>query len=1230
MSTNTNQTQWIKKWTNKTNELAQDLFGIDVDSLMSRVVDGCADDMSHGQFVDLLAETCAYMSIRDPNYGLLAGRIKIHELYENTPARFSDCIEQLNNFVHIETGKVSSLIHPKVYKIVQLHKDKLDSVIDETRDMKHNFFSFKTLERSYLMRVNNVIVERIQFMWLRVAIGFHLEDISAAISTYRDMSAGLYTHATPTLFNSGTTHPQMSSCFVGGTKVFTINDGPKNIEEVQIGDTVVTHTGSVKPVVQLHVNELGDRQLFQVKCNKTPMFEVTDNHKFWSITKEQMDWNQGPQWNEIKSLRVGDYIAIPKTEGNIEEDVIDVAQLVHHFPGAGQQMTFNYSIDANTVTRITHFPSVRSDTPIVVKKENKPVNRLWKVDEDFAKLIGVWLGDGSIYSDRDSFKIECIRGITITIHEENQELIDFCVRVMNKTFGIKPTVQEVRKRKDHCVNVTLISSLVGDVFHHLFGNYSHGKKLWTMCFQWKRNLVDALLAGLIISDGCVTSSGEIRVTMANIDFIKSVFALCRLRGIPASFTQQHKLKTGASALCATFGIPRSREVMSMNTKVHKDNGLEKYNDDRPNRLEIEINGVYFVRINSKEASKNKPKHVYTLGVQDDHSYAVEGVVAENCFLEKIKDDSFNGIFDTLKQTAIISKYSGGVGINVHEIRGTDSFIQGTNGRSNGLVPMLRVFDATAKYADQGGGKRKGAFAIYLEPWHPDIFEFLEIRTNRGKEDMKTRELFPALWIPDLFMKRVDEDGDWSLFCPRSAPGLNKVWGDKFDQLYYRYEKEGRARRVVKAREIWWKILESQHETGLPFMLYKDSVNRKSNHQHLGTIEGSNLCCEIAEFTSPDEIAVCNLASIALNRFLKPFDQSQDPFYQNPTLLDPNVVDQNTIDRYDFEKLGKVVRNITHNLNKVIDVNYYPVQEARNSNMRHRPVGIGVQGLADLFAKLHLPFGSATSRELNKLIFECIYFNSMKASCELARVDGPYESYDGSPVSNGILQIDMWPNVQLSDRWDWNGLRENISIHGVRNSLLVAPMPTASTSQILGNNECFEPFSSNIYVRRVLSGEFPVFNKHLVNDLIRLGLWKPSIVNQLLKDRGSVKNLDIPPAIKEIYKTVWEISQRVLIDMARDRSPFIDQSQSMNLFMENGTFERMGAMHFYSWNSGLKTGLYYLRTKPSYNPIQFTVQDNFDGLRHKDTQKKPIEVPDDAPLCRKIKAENGEECLVCGS
>ena len=569
----------------------------------------------------------------------------------------------------------------------------------------------------------------------------------------------------------------------------------------------------------------------------------------------------------------------------------------------------------------------------------------------------------------------------------------------------------------------------------------------------------------------------------------------------------------------------------------------------------------------------------------------------SCFLLTMQDDSIEGIYDTLKQTAKISQSAGGIGLSIHNVRATGSYIKGTNGTSNGIVPMLKVFNDTARYVDQGGGKRKGSFAIYIEPWHADIIDFLDLKKNHGKEENRARDLFYAMWTPDLFMKRVESNQDWTLMCPHECPGLYDVYGEAFEKLYIKYEQEGKGRKTIPARDLWNAILESQIETGTPYMLYKDACNEKSNQKNLGTIRSSNLCTEILEYTSKDEVAVCNLASLALPKF---------------------VIDG----EFDHQKLFDITYVATKNLNKIIDNNYYPVEEARNSNFRHRPIGLGVQGLADVFILLRMPFESEEAIKLNKEIFETIYYAAMTASKDLAKANGVYESYEGSPVSQGIFQYDMW-GVVPSDRWEWKILKEEVVKYGVRNSLLLAPMPTASTSQILGNNECFEPYTSNIYTRRVLSGEFIVVNKHLLRDLNELGIWNDDLKNKIMAANGSVQDIsEIPENLKELYKTVWEIKQKTILDMAADRGAYICQSQSLNLFMENANFSKLTSMHFYAWKKGLKTGMYYLRTKAARDAVKFTVT--------KGTAVQPItqQVEKQASLEILCSLDNPDNCEMC--
>ena len=772
---------------------------VDPVKVAMRVIEGLYDGVTTSELDNLAAETAASMTVSHPDYALLAARIAVSNLHKNTKKSFTETIEDLYHYVNPRTNLESPLIADDVYEVVQKHADRLDATIIYQRDFNYDFFGFKTLERSYLLRINGQIVERPQHMLMRVAVGIHLDDIDSVIETYELMSKKYFTHATPTLFNSGTPKPQMSSCFL--------------------------------------------------------------------------------------------------------------------------------------------------------------------------------------------------------------------------------------------------------------------------------------------------------LTM--------------------------------------------------------------------------------------------------------------------------KDDSIDGIYDTLKQTAKISQSAGGIGLSIHNVRATGSYIRGTNGTSNGIVPMLRVFNDTARYVDQGGGKRKGSFAIYLEPWHADIYDFIELRKNHGKEEMRARDLFLAMWINDLFMKRVETDSTWTLMCPNECPGLSDVYGEEFEALYISYENANKGRRTIKARDLWERILDAQIETGTPYMLYKDAANKKSNQKNLGTIRSSNLCTEIMEYTAPDEVAVCNLASISLPMFVED-------------------------GRFNHEFLFDVTKRITRNLNKVIDRNYYPVKEAENSNMRHRPVGLGVQGLADAFIMLRMPFTSPEAKALNQEIFETIYFAAVTASKEMAIEEGAYSSFKGSPISEGQFQFNLWGlnDSDLSGRWDWESLRKEVMEHGVRNSLLLAPMPTASTSQILGNNEAFEPYTSNIYTRRVLSGEFIVVNKHLLHDLVELGMWNETLKQEIMRANGSIQHIDyIPLEIRELYKTVWELSMKDIIDMSRQRGYFIDQSQSLNLFMEGATYAKLTSMHFYAWKSGLKTGMYYLRTKSAVDAIKFTL----DNEVKVETVKAPVAAKPKLELVEEISisdykemiqraqlSSEDEDCEMCGS
>jgi ribonucleotide reductase alpha subunit len=1274
------------KFDNITNRIKNLTYGLSKNCDSSKVAQQVASSLYDGiaaQEIDTLsAEVCVGMITSDPDYEILATRIVASNIQKVCP----------NNF-HIAMKKLAKagIVTEEVARIAGRVRDDIVT----KRDYDFGYFGLKTLEKSYLQRLDGILMETPQYMFMRVSIGIHGEDIPAVLETYDKMSQGMFIHATPTLFNAGTPRPQMSSCFVAGTPVFTANRGPVPIEQVCVGDTVVTHTGSIKPVLQTHKNMLGERTLFDVKIYKTPKLQVTGNHRFWSITKEQLQWGESPQWNDMNHLRVGDWIAIPNSNTPTEHQVLDMYDILKDVQGA-EHWTYSYEFDGKKMRRNTHFTS--EYRPNGITKKGEWFERYITVDEHFAWFIGSWYGDGCILYQRSSIaskRTPTHRGIAFAQNPNNATFVEEITRIGEKYLGVHASIHTAKKQ--NCLSISFNNSAVGTAFNILFGRWSNQKFLWPTMYSWSRSMITAFIGGLVSTDGCCTLNGSVTVQLTNQPLIQSIFHLTRSVGLDTSMTIMTKPYMGRDTHIGRMQIPWIPEVMKWVRKYYADDRLVK--SERANTT-LEIDGRLFLRVNAKsKIMENLPEFVYTLGVQDDHSYSVQGVIAENCFLIANKGDSIDGIYGSLTECAQISKWAGGIGMHIHDVRANKSRIRGTNGQSDGIIPMLRVFNATARYVNQAG-RRKGSIAVYLEPWHADIMDFLELRLNQGDEEARCRDLFSALWIPDLFMKRVEEGGQWSLFCPDKAPGLSEAVGEEFEALYTKYEEEGRANATVPAADVWKAILKSQTETGTPYMLYKDACNTKSNQKNLGTIKSSNLCVapetkiltregqktiselkdtevevwngeefskvtvhqtgvdqklltvktskglslrctpyhkfwvvgesdpieaqnlkegmkiikhslpdgtinedekivsvedfsetadtfcfneplrhrgifngiltgnctEIIEYTDKDETSVCNLASIALPKYVNEETRS-----------------------FDYEKLHEITKVVTKNLNRVIDRNFYPVETARKSNMRHRPIGLGVQGLADVFILCRLAFDSDEAKEMNARIFETMYHAALEASSELAEVEGPYETFEGSPASQGILQFDMWQG-ETKLNYDWDALKERIRGVGLRNSLLMAPMPTASTAQILGNNECFEPYTTNIYLRRTLAGEFVVVNKHLVEDLKKIGLWSKDMKDLMVKAGGSIQNIvDIPDDIKNLYRTVWEIKMKDVIDMAADRGRFIDQSQSMNLFMESPTLSKLSSMHMYAWKQGLKTGMYYLRSKAKARPIQFSLE-----------------------------------------
>ena len=1480
-------------------------------TLVMKVIDQLYDGISTTKIDELSAEQCASMASIHPDYNVLAGSIIISNHHRNTSDSFIEVMTKLYNFID-KHGKQSPIIAEETYQIIVTNAYELEKMCDYSRDYLIDYFGFKTLERAYLMRIDSKIVERVQHMWLRVAVGIHGSDLKHVKETYDLMSQKYFTHATPTLFNSGTPRPQLSSCFEKGTLVNTLR-GPVPISEVVLGDDVITHKGNVKKVLQIHKNHLADRKVYKVNIHKTPEFKVTGNHKLFVYNKK----TQENGWKPVDELTVFDYIMIPNNPGSICETEMDVFDIVNNYDFSNNynKQTIEFTEDKSKIFLTTHWSSthLNGGQEIDIARKSTAINSRLVVDKKLMKFFGIWFGDGHIMVSKGRNKDNTvIRGIGITIHKDNAKLIDFCSE-MKHHFGIENVTFHSMK-KQNVTQVLFNCPILGMLFHKLFGKGFSGKRLYKDFYRYDTDLVKSFMSGLVTTDGCISKEGIVSLCMANEQLMREIYSLCRIHNIDISKPNPVKFGKLTKTQAYCISLTNLKNDLGDVWKTYPDDRIQKLGDKKYFDGKVIIKDDYkYLRFNSREETEIDDEYVYTLGVEDDHSYSIEGIIAENCFLLAMESDSIDGIYNTLKDCASISKWAGGIGLHIHNIRASGSHIRGTNGSSNGIVPMLKVFNNTAKYVDQcldpdtivytkrgavpiksivpgdevvtdngqfyeigkvldnqyvgdfytlqvrdamedikmtdmhplwcvanpegqdsyhvynmlekkmvvpdfvevkninvndyvgfpiptyekdirdyseddcrfygifiyslavqkdhivgpdfklsisntkpntvqfvndylnsyaiplsksedvdqdltvfewdrvnrfkftyemfcegvpgllhlpkpklvqlvrgmltcgntvfdgqhyhlkvdthknnnllehlrymllrlgvltrgptlrisatdfnkifdidvmqpvgphdyfeyngtlfsrvvdnsfvseysgrvidievdndehhnfltasglvknGGGKRNGSFAIYLEPWHADVELFLQMRKNHGDEELKARDLFYALWVPDLFMERIKADGQWTLMCPDECPGLSDVYGEAFVELYTKYEKEGRGRATMKARDLWFQVLDAQMETGTPYLVYKDAANKKSNQQNVGTIKSSNLCSEIIEYSDANETAVCNLASLALPSFV----DTSDP--ENPT--------------FDYDKLHEVTRVVTYNLNKIIDVNYYPTEKTRRSNMRHRPIGIGVQGLADVFMLLDVAFTSEEAKKINHRIFETIYHGAVEKSCEMAMESGAYETFAGSPASQGKLQFDLW-NVEPTlpgetPRYQWNTLKQYVMRYGLRNSLLLAPMPTASTSQILGNNECIEPITSNIYNRRTLAGEFILANKYLMKDLIKLDLWNEKVKNNIIANNGSIQHIDvIPQEIREKYKTVWEIPMRTLIDMAADRGAFVCQSQSLNLWLEDPNYNMLTSMHFYAWSKGLKTGIYYLRRRGRHQAQQFTIE-----------------------------------------
>jgi ribonucleoside-diphosphate reductase alpha chain/ribonucleoside-diphosphate reductase subunit M1 len=1207
------------------------LNNINVDQIADKVISMVYDDITPDEIDNLIAEICINMSTLHPDYSYLAGKILILNLHNKTLNNFTSKMKYLSE----NTNQICE----KWLEWILLNENEINQIIDYSRDYNYDYFGFKTLEKAYLLKCNKKIIERPQDMILRTAITLQIGNLELIKKTYDFMSLGYYTHATPTLFNSGTKHMQLSSCFIENTEVITMT-GVKKIINVEINDEIITHTGQIKKVLQFHKNKLNDRKLMLLKVYNTKDINVTDNHRFWSIS----DNDYIPNWRAINELNNTHMIAVPSYKGNSLKKEFKINQIFNN-------INIDHKVKINIDDKNIEYYYLNNLDNKIINDNKKHLNNIIQnnllyyilfndnllIDKNISKLFGLYLNCGYKLNKLDGITFIIPKMYTFLKNNSSNKIINFICDTIKKYFFLDVIIYNTNDNYELCIYSIHLSIL----FDYIF-NSQNNHNIYLNMIHWSNELL------LYFKEGLEFNNKNI--------YNNELYHIFRLHGI------NYFYKT-----------------------IKEDNINIKIIDD-----------ILYLRVLSITANNLNPEYVYTLGVEDDHSYNVEGLLCENCFLLGTNDDLID-ICKSWNSCSQISKWAGGIGIHLSNIRSKNSLIKGTNGNSSGLIPLLKIYNDIARWIDQGG-KRPGSIAVYLEPHHPDIFEFIELRKNFGSENDRARDLFLALWVSDLFMKQIDNDSDWYLLSPDDCPNLNNVYGDEFEKLYWKYVNEKKYRNVVKARKLWMHILDAQIETGLPYICYKDSINRKNNQKNIGIIKSSNLCAEIVEYSDNDEYAVCNLASIALKSYIIPFKNNNNDkwiiyskdnckyciyakkYLENlnilfdeykytehnliklKKILDINItypqifIESNnelkhiggwnelynyTAATFDYDKLYEVAYLATVNLNQVIDINYYPVFETKKSNLNHRPIGLGIQGLADILVLLRIPYDSDKALDINSKIMETIYLASMTASNDIAiqreikmielkavenfniselseyydnnfdknnilyhelkpqkkelnrdTILGSYSSFDGSLYSEGKFQFDMWDINFLHYNDKWNILRNKVIKHGTRNSLLTALMPTASTSQILGNNECFEFFTNNIYTRKTHAGDFILVNKYLVNDLIKLNLWNINLKDKIIAANGSIQNLDeIPIEIKNIYKTIWEIKQIWVLKGALARAPFVDQSQSMNIFMAEPDYQRLSSSHFWGWKNGLKTGIYYLRTKPSIDPIKFTIDPN---------------------------------------
>jgi len=1162
----------------------------------------------------LVAEISSSYTATHPDYSKLASNVAISSYHKETKDSFVETMNEL---------AMEGIVNEKLIEIIDVYgSENIENTLKLEKDYNFNYFAWKALQEMYLLRnTKGKILERPQHMYMRIAL-WVTNSFPEAVEYYNLLSDQLISPATPIMINSGTKIPQLASCFEENTNIYIQDKGLIKIKDVEINDIVITHKNNLKKVTNKFINELNDRKLIDFKCYKTPRIVCTDDHKFFSITREQIRWGyKDGQWNSIENLRIGDYVkGCYNSQNLIQKDIIDLASILDIF-----NIDFEFTILDNTIEIKRKWEQKLPNCDKVVTKyrDCTTIKRYLVIDNTFAKFLGIWYGDGSLRRRRGK---NYLRAINIVAHIKNTHIDSFLKETIKEYFGLDLFIHTTQKtsrktgHKSEWNSYTIHSVILATIFEKLFGAYFYGKRINERIYKWDKNLIKNLLGGLITSDGCVTKRGGLLLSMKNENFIKNLYIILRKHGYIVGIKRSSK-KTNKTSYHLLISQPGN----------FKEEIIQKYDDERilninstDNYNTILINNEIYYKITEKKLYTERIQKVYNLEIEDDNSYCVEGLIAKNCVLTFNEEDSREGLLNTIHDISVYSADAAGIGLCMSNIRSKETKISTSGGNAGGLLKYLKIINESLRFFNQQG-RRPGSCAVYLEPWHKDVFDLLDIKKQTGAEEMRARDIFTALWIPDNFMRAVKDDMDWYLFCPHDIKkaGLKpfyEIYGEEYETEYQKAIDLGIGKKV-KAQDVWKKIYESQVETGVPYILFKDSINKKTNHQNIGVVSMSNLCSEILEYTDKDTTAICTLSSQVLKNYVK--DK-----------------------KFDFDLLHDTTRNIVRSLNKVIDINSYSTKKGKKGGLEQRAIAIGVQGFADLVFLLDLVYTSTESKELDKNIWETIYHAALTESCELVKTGNneKYKYFDGSPYSKGIFQFEMWglKDEDLSGMWDWKHLRKEIIQYGLCNSLFTAAMPTASSSRVTDSFEMNQLPDSNIFVRKITGGEFIIVNQYLVEDFEKLGIWGDELKNEIILNNGSIQNINFNKyldsedknynkKVKRIeyliqkYRTVWEIPQKEVIDMAANRGIFVDQTQSMNIYMSNPTLSKMTSALFHAWQKGLKTGNYYLRTKAISTGAKHLALDLSKNIEY--NSKTVEELEEEIELQKKINEEIKNNVIV---